>query len=542
MIKVEEFKTLWRSTLKSEDTEEWLDVWFTRPVGLFFALIWRRLGVHPNAITILSIFLGIGAAMMFYHTDLWYNLAGVALLMLANFCDSTDGQLARMTGQKTLVGRVLDGFAGDVWFFCIYAALCLRMMPQIIPGTDMAWGWWIWVLGYVAGILCHTRQASLADYYRQIHLLFLKGKEGSELDSYESQHAIYESLPKKGALLKRLFYYNYQNYCMSQEKRTPEFQYFYARLKERYGSIENVPAAVRASFRKQSLPLMPLTNILSFNVRAVCIYVTCLLNCPWVYFVVEIAVLGPIYLYMHWKHEHISKTFSLPDSKDCAYILDFGGTLDTGGIHWARFIHNAYREQGIDITFEGFMPAYIYAERQLEREGVAATATLSQLLERKIELQMEKLPSLPHALELSLPRTLTLSILRSLAPSIEKSKAVVQELRRHSRVALVSNYYGNLETVLRDLDMRDLFEVVIDSTVVGVRKPDGGIFLLAMERLGVTPDNVTVVGDSLKNDILPAADLGCRTVWLKGEGWDDNENVPPPSTLVISDLCQLLSF
>ena len=43
--------------MKSKDTEEWLDVHFTRPIGLFFALIWERLGVHPNTITIISIFL-----------------------------------------------------------------------------------------------------------------------------------------------------------------------------------------------------------------------------------------------------------------------------------------------------------------------------------------------------------------------------------------------------------------------------------------------------------------------------------------------------
>ena len=51
------FKDLLEASMKSKDTEEWLDVHFTRPIGLFFALIWERLGVHPNTITIISIFL-----------------------------------------------------------------------------------------------------------------------------------------------------------------------------------------------------------------------------------------------------------------------------------------------------------------------------------------------------------------------------------------------------------------------------------------------------------------------------------------------------
>ena len=56
--------------MKSEDTEEWLDVYFTRPIGLAFALLWNKFDIHPNVITILSIFLGVGAGWMFHYTDL----------------------------------------------------------------------------------------------------------------------------------------------------------------------------------------------------------------------------------------------------------------------------------------------------------------------------------------------------------------------------------------------------------------------------------------------------------------------------------------
>lgn len=310
------FGQLLRASLKSKDTEEWLDVHFTRPIGLFFALIWRKLGVHPNTITILSIFLGIGAAIMFYFTDIWHNLAGVALLMLANFCDSTDGQLARLTGQKTLIGRMLDGFAGDVWFFSIYFALCMRMMPQLMPGTDIKWGVWIWVLAAVAGFICHSPQSSDADYYRQIHLLFLKGKEGSELDTSEQQRRIYESLPKKGAFWDRIFYRNYANYCKAQEKRTPEFQRFHKLVKERYGEVDKVPSSLRRRFLKGSRPLMKYTNILSFNTRAICLYITCLTNCPWVYFLFELIVLMCLYIHMHRSHESLCRELTLELEKE----------------------------------------------------------------------------------------------------------------------------------------------------------------------------------------------------------------------------------
>lgn len=307
------FKEMLQASFKSNDTEEWLDVHFTRPIGLVFALFWNKLGVHPNVITILSIFLGIGAGICFYYTDLWHNVAGVLLLMFANFCDSTDGQMARLTGKKTLIGRMLDGFSGDVWFFCIYVTLCMRMQNQPIPGMEQTWGIWIWVLGAIAGFLCHSPQSSLSDYYRNIHLFFLKGKSGSELDNSEQQRKVFEQMKADKDWLGCLFFYNYANYCRSQEKRTPKFQRFFQLYNEAQtaeASQQEMREQVRQSFLEGSRPLMKYTNVLTFNTRAICIYITALLNCPWVYFLFEIIVLSILYVHMHRKHETLCEKLS----------------------------------------------------------------------------------------------------------------------------------------------------------------------------------------------------------------------------------------
>lgn len=290
--------------MKSKDTEEWLDIHFTRPVGLIFTLFWQHLGVHPNVITILSIFLGVSAAYCFYFVDLWHNIMGIIFLVFANLCDSTDGQLARLTNQKSFIGRVLDGFSGDVWFFCIYSALSMRMFNQPMPHSDTNWGYLIWALAAVAGLLCHSQQSSLSDYYRQIHLYFIKGKAGSELDTYAQQQAIYHSL-SKGKWLKRLFYYNYAKYCRSQEHRTPAFQIFFQRYQA------NPREDVKKCFIEGSRPLMPYTNILTFNLRAICLYITCLLNIPWLYFVLEITAFQLLYIYMHKQHESLCKKLTV---------------------------------------------------------------------------------------------------------------------------------------------------------------------------------------------------------------------------------------
>ena len=298
------FSELLKASFKSEDTEEWLDVHFTRPIGLAFALMWEKLGVHLNAITILSIFLGVGAGWMFQYDDIVSNVWGVVLLMFANFCDSTDGQLARLTGKKTLVGRVLDGFSGDVWFFAIYVAIVVRLWNEPIPflGGE-TWGIFIFLICLYAGVWCHSPQSSLADYYRQIHLYFLLGKKGSELDDSATQMKKYEELTWTGNFIGKIFYKNYAAYCRSQEKRTPKFQAFFREVKRKYPDAEQMPQSLRDEFRKGSLPLMKFTNLLTFNSMAIIIYITCLSGVPYIYPIIEITVFTAMYMYMHKTHE-----------------------------------------------------------------------------------------------------------------------------------------------------------------------------------------------------------------------------------------------
>lgn len=61
------------STLKSLDTEEFIDIHFYRPIGYQWALFFNKLGVSPNSITIASIFIGITAGICFYFQEPRYQ-------------------------------------------------------------------------------------------------------------------------------------------------------------------------------------------------------------------------------------------------------------------------------------------------------------------------------------------------------------------------------------------------------------------------------------------------------------------------------------
>ncbi len=306
----QELKQQYRDSLKSMDTEEHIDLAFYRPLGFAWAVLFAKLGISPNVVTIASIFLGVAGGVLLYFGDaphLWLNYLGIFLIVWANTYDSADGQLARITKQYSRLGRILDGLSGDFWFVAIYFALVFRELhfgDKMLGDYFATHQWIIWALAIAAGA-CHAKQAAMADYYRQFHLYFLKGKEGSELDSVDQLTEEYNKTPWKGNLWKKLTMFFYRNYTANQEVMTPSMQRLRKALKERYG--DDVPQGFRDMFRRLSLPLMKYTNMLSFNTRIIAMFISVIVQVPWLYFAFELVVLNAMLVYMIVRHESICR-------------------------------------------------------------------------------------------------------------------------------------------------------------------------------------------------------------------------------------------
>lgn len=306
-------KVSYRDTLKSMDTEETFDLIFYRPIGYAWACLAKKLGVTPNAITIASIFLGVGAGIMFYFNDIWMNVIGIFLLVWANSFDSADGQLARMTKQYSRIGRILDGVSGDLWFFSIYFAICFRTNATDDLFSPMPW--LIWTIAIIAGI-CHAQQAAMADYYRNFHLYFLKGEEGSELDSSTQLKEKLSQLSWDRNFFQKLTLTFYTNYTKGQERLTPWMQRLRKAMAQKWNG--GVPSQeFRDAFRAKSLPMMKYTNMLSFNTRTFALFASILIGMPWLYFAFELTVLNIMLVYMLCCHERFCKRFTkeLEDGK-----------------------------------------------------------------------------------------------------------------------------------------------------------------------------------------------------------------------------------
>lgn len=224
-------------------------------------------------------------------------------------------------------------------------------------------------------------------------------------------------------------------------------------------------------------------------------------------------------------------------------IFDYGGTIDSNGKHWAEVLWESYQDKKIPVTKEQFREAYVYAERYLATNLVILPEdNFHVLLRKKLDLQID------YLIEKGYLRTEAKKYNYNIAVSdqcynfvrdlISKELPILEQLHEKYPMVLVSNFYGNVQAVLKDFELLDLFEAIIESAVVGVRKPDPAIFGMGVEKLGLSANEIVVIGDSHTKDIIPATKNGCQTIWLKGPGWEkDDENAT--ADVVIADFMEL---
>jgi putative hydrolase of the HAD superfamily len=224
-------------------------------------------------------------------------------------------------------------------------------------------------------------------------------------------------------------------------------------------------------------------------------------------------------------------------------ILDYGATIDSNGKHWSEVLWEGYCRVSLPVTKEQFRDAYIYTERYvgINPEVISPEYNFFELMQVRVGIQFDYLVEQGALSEDILHTTLAI-ISEGEMPILEnmhdltshfvdvisgycydyarrctnESIPLLEHIFPKYELALVSNFYGNLRSVLRDFGLTRYFPHIIDSTEAGVRKPDPAIFQLALEQMNMEPEDVTVIGDSYRKDIEPALSLGCKAIWIKG--------------------------
>lgn len=237
-----------------------------------------------------------------------------------------------------------------------------------------------------------------------------------------------------------------------------------------------------------------------------------------------------------------------------ALLFDYGGTLDSGGRHWAHILREGWASAKVNISgLEAWRDAYIYAERALDGSNIILkNDNFIALLKKKMSIEIGRLSATGAIIS---PRNFGAkeqaeAVYHASAYCyayarryMERSIAVLKILAKYFTIGLVTNFYGNIRTVMRNFGLRpEMMSVIVESAEVGVRKPSPRIYEMAVEQLGLKPTDIVVVGDSMTNDIIPATSLGCRAIWFKGEGWNANQQNDslPEEVVTISNIEELL--
>ena len=274
-------------------------------------------------------------------------------------------------------------------------------------------------------------------------------------------------------------------------------------------------------------------------------------------------------------------------------IFDYGGTLDTRGDHWSEVLWQCYEHFGIGVAEDeevepggsihkqAFRDAYVYGERALAVNPIVTPDFhFEDILREKLILELnflagkklletgkddsEKQAKLGNpgkdsdASSESLFLSLSDSEIQQIAVDmaryinaktlalLNENKQVLEHLKQNGYpMVLVSNFYGNINQVLKDAGIDGYFEDVIESAVVGVRKPNPAIFALGVCALDLPASQVLVVGDTYGKDIIPAHKLGCHTLWIKGLQWEEkkvDESIPDGIIKKLSEMEEFLKI
>lgn len=196
-------------------------------------------------------------------------------------------------------------------------------------------------------------------------------------------------------------------------------------------------------------------------------------------------------------------------------LIDFGGTIDSDGIHWFDQFRDAYALVA-SVPESLLWDAYVHTERTLGRNPIIKpTDTFCKTLQTKIALQTEYLQM--HGFSVTAQDTILDTCYNKVVKHISTvSKPVLEKIQ--IPMVLVTNFYGNMHTVLAEFGLDHLFKDVVESAVAGVRKPDPEIFRLGVAALGLEPHETIMIGDSQEKDILPAQSIGCHTILLRPQG------------------------
>lgn len=274
-----EVQRAWRT----QEIEEPTNRYFIHPLSWRLVRRLARWGVHPNTVSLTGLLLGAGAAWAYYHYTSWLAcVLGLLFMVGWHVMDGADGQLARLTGRTSEIGKVLDGLCDHGTFVLIYSSLALATYPSA--------GWMAWVLAVLAG-MSHIVQASTYELQRQSYDYWVYRKKNAQPIT---PAAFQEGLTQQRGL-SRWMGQLYLIYLRIQYRVGAADLELKQLLEKALAQLE-YSEKVRQMYRYVHRPLVRRWAVMSSNYRTLAIFIACLYGQPLAFFVFELVGLNLIFL------------------------------------------------------------------------------------------------------------------------------------------------------------------------------------------------------------------------------------------------------
>jgi len=285
------------ATYKARDVEEVIDIYFYRPIGYVIALASMKLGISPNALSVVGMLFGVLGGHFFFYNDLSLNVLGIILWMLGQAFDGADGQLARMANMKSRLGRVLDGLSDSFKFLSVYIHICLRL--AFATGF-----WWVYLIGFLAA-LSHSAQSAFADYYRNLYLFFVIDPQKGEIDHSEVVSEEFRNMSWGSSPIEKLLWWLYVPYTRMQERMSGSLDALKEAASAQFRS--HIPESIRQEYKRRNKPHLPFYNALTTNTRMVVMYAALLFGSLWWYLFFDLVVLNIVLVFMRVRQDRTNE-------------------------------------------------------------------------------------------------------------------------------------------------------------------------------------------------------------------------------------------
>jgi putative hydrolase of the HAD superfamily len=195
---------------------------------------------------------------------------------------------------------------------------------------------------------------------------------------------------------------------------------------------------------------------------------------------------------------------------------------------------SAFDQESFISIYSGVMEQII-EERQ--RDGIEITCweRFARTLARISAISPDETPDFAEELT-----RIHMNQVRAVTTAPAQRVEAIRQLAPYYRLGLLSNFDDAQcgREVLADTGVADLFEAVIISAEVRLRKPDPRIFRRMLEMLDLAPHQILYVGDTPLDDVWGAYQLGIPTVWISKGANALPEGIPQPQ-FVITELSEL---